>query len=124
MSVRVVEIDAAGVPAAEATVLVAQRLGDAIAVGESFQAVVCMPQATERARGPQATQSVRMLKEIRPGLVEHCVGLAFVADEATKAARGRSPEAEARLWGCPVTTVTSTDEAHAWLATRTGEEGQ
>lgn len=124
MPTRLVEIRATELPTAEATAKVASELAEAIEAGGSFQTLVWMPQATERARGPQATRSVRMLKDIRPGLVEHCTGLAFVADEVTKAARGRSADAEARLWGCPVTTVTSEDEARAWLSARAESSGR
>lgn len=119
MSTRLVKIDAAALPAGDATVMVAEKLGEAIAEGGSFQAMVWMPESTERPKGLQAVRAVRMLKKIRPGLAEHCAGLAFVATAATKAARPRSAEAEARMWGCPVMTVTTEEEAQTWLAAQT-----
>jgi hypothetical protein len=117
----VVEIDATALTAADATVMVAEKLAEAIAEGGIFQAIVRMPRDTGRARDAQATRSVRLLKEVRPGLVEHCTGLAFVADEDTKAAHGMAAEAGSRMWGCPTVTATSVDEARAWLVARNVE---
>jgi hypothetical protein len=89
VSTRVVEIDATALTAADATVMVAEKLAEAIAEGGIFQAIVRMPRDTGRARDAQATRSVRLLKEVRPGLVEHCTGLAFVADDGHRDERRR-----------------------------------
>lgn len=117
MPMRIVEIDAADATPAEATVIVGDALAGAIAAGGAFQALVRMPRATDRARGPQATRAVRLLLRIRPGLSRSCAGIAFIADAATRAVHGRADAAQARLWGCPVTTVADEAAAREWLAT-------
>ncbi|MEU6140683.1 hypothetical protein ABZ848_10030 [Streptomyces sp. NPDC047081] len=115
-----VVVDVSELTGDEAPAAVAGALGAAVeaarARGEGFAAVVRMPSAVRR--GPRlaaATERVRMLRRLRPGLAESCLGLAFVVSAEMQQANAKAIRAGAKLWGCPTHTVDTVAAAHAWV---------
>ncbi|MCI3277962.1 hypothetical protein [Streptomyces cylindrosporus] len=103
----------------EAPAAVAGALGAAVETArarrEGFAAVVQMPSTVRRGPRPAAaTERVRMLRRLRPGLAESCRGLAFVVSAEVQRANAKAIRAGARLWGCPTYTVDTVVAAQAW----------
>jgi len=106
----VVRLDVSHLGAVEAARAVHETLMTATERREDFVAVVVMPAVTERPSVIGAvSERVRMLKQLRPRLKQHCRGLAFVLAADAQAAHAKAIRAGARLWGCP--TFTSDDPA-------------
>ncbi|MGI5460158.1 hypothetical protein ACQEWB_44760 [Streptomyces sp. CA-249302] len=107
----------------EAPAAVADALGTAVetarARGGGFAAVVRMPPTVRR--GPRlsaATERVRLLRRLRPGLAVSCRGLAFVVSAEVRQANAKAIRAGAKLWGCPTHTAETVTAARAWAQGR------
>ncbi|MCQ4207003.1 hypothetical protein [Streptomyces longispororuber] len=115
------EIDATGLPMAQAQDLVLRELRALADRAEPFTAVLLMPAPPETTEPPApgtATDRVRALKALRPGLTEHCRGLAFVAPADITAERAAAIHSGEKLWGCPTTAGQDVRAAHAWAGER------
>lgn len=92
--------------------------------GQPFAAVLLMPAPPEGRTPPPpgapATDRVRALKTIRPGLTAYCRGLAFVAPADIPAERAKAIHSAESLWGCPTTATQDASAAHAWAEERAG----
>lgn len=111
-------IRAAELPADEARGLVADTLAKALERDEPFTAVVELPPHPSRHRVRAAMDQVRTIKRLRPGLVQHCRGLAMVVDESVLRDQAKLIKNGQRFWGCPIAAVTDPAEAHAWARER------
>jgi hypothetical protein len=117
----IVELDATAAPPDEAPDLVVRALQAAVARGTAFSAVLLMPAGpSSRPRTTTATEHVRALTRLRPGLGTHCRGLAFVVPLAVQEERAKAIAAGDRLWGCPSFATDDLDRARAWAAARLG----
>ncbi|WP_405696683.1 hypothetical protein OHA99_17730 [Streptomyces coelicoflavus] len=118
MNLNVRQIDATGLPMAEAQDLVLRELRGLTEQAQPFAAVLLMPAPPQRPGGPPATDRIRALKEIRPGLTAHCRGLAFVAPAEIPAERAKAIHSGDSLWGCPTTATQDMAEARSWAQSR------
>ncbi|MER5209083.1 hypothetical protein ABT063_00385 [Streptomyces sp. NPDC002838] len=110
------EISAAELPHGEARSLVVRTLSAALHRGEPFAALVQMPPDAPRGGGaPDAAQQVRAVRELRPGLAEHCRGLAFVLSAEEQARHSKVIQSGTTVWGCPTTAVDGPKAARVWL---------
>jgi hypothetical protein len=114
----VLELDASGAGSdAEAARIVAQGLRDAVARLEPFAAVIRMPPGAQRKRRVAgAAERVRLLRRLRPGLRDHCRGLAFVLPIEDQQANAKAIAAGAKLWGCPTTATADVETARTWAS--------
>ncbi|WP_372347612.1 hypothetical protein [Streptomyces sp. KL116D] len=115
------EIDATGLPMAQAQDLVLRELRALTDRAEPFAAVLLMPAPPESPAPPApgtATDRVRALKALRPGLTEYCRGLAFVAPADITAERAAAIHSGEQLWGCPTTAGQDVTAARAWARGR------
>ncbi|MBO1337641.1 hypothetical protein [Streptomyces sp. VRA16 Mangrove soil] len=112
------EIDATGLPTPEAQDLVLRELRGLADRAVPFTAVLLMPEPEERPTGAPATERIRALKELRPGLTAHCRGLAFVAPAHITAERARAIHSGDKLWGCPTTATQDVAAGRAWARGR------
>ena len=95
----------------------------AVQRGEAFAAVVRMPEAPPRGRRiAGVAERVRMLKRLRPGLVEHCRGLAFVMSEEGQRNNAKALRSGAKMWGCPTFATDDPEHARSWAQSRLGSE--
>ncbi|MGW1094967.1 hypothetical protein ACWD5W_04155 [Streptomyces sp. NPDC002455] len=112
------EIDVAGLPTPEAQDLILRELRALTERAAPFVAVLVMPAPEERPTGAPATDRIRALKELRPGLTAHCRGLAFVAPADIPEERAKAIHSSDALWGCPTTATQDAEAAHAWARSR------
>jgi hypothetical protein len=118
----VVVVDASGETPERASTVVFDALMAAVQRWEEFAAVVRMPEAAARGRRiAGVAERVRMLKRLRPGLVEHCRGLAFVLSEDGQRNNAKALRSGAKLWGCPTFATADPGEARAWALSRFGD---
>jgi hypothetical protein len=90
---------------------------------EMFAAVVLMPEVPPRGRRVAgAVERVRMLKRLRPGLVEHCRGLAFVVSEEGQRNNAKALRSGAKMWGCPTFATDDPGQARSWARARLASE--
>ncbi|MGO2514748.1 MAG: hypothetical protein ACTH8X_01205 [Corynebacterium variabile] len=119
----VVHVDASAADLSEGPHLMQKQLTAAIDREEPFAAVIVMPtvsgQVTRKGgKLAGATNRVRMLKQLRPGLKKWCRGLAFVADADAQKVGAKAIASGDRLWGCPTFTTDDDDAARAWATSR------
>nr|WSZ97677.1 hypothetical protein OH820_20240 [Streptomyces sp. NBC_00857] len=112
------EIDATGLPTPEAQDLILSELRTLTERTAPFAAVLLMPAPEERPTGAPATDRIRTLKELRPGLTAHCRGLAFVAPADILEERAKAIHSGDKLWGCPTTATQDAEAARAWARSR------
>ncbi|MGA4973832.1 hypothetical protein [Streptomyces cinereoruber] len=112
------EIDATGLPTPEAQDLILRELRTLTERAAPFAAVLLMPAPEERPAGAPATDRIRALKELRPGLTVHCRGLAFVAPADIPEERARALHSSDSLWGCPTTATQDAEAARTWVRSR------
>lgn len=83
-----------------------------------FAAVLLMPAPPEGRTSPPpgaaATDRIRALKAMRPGLTTHCRGLAFVAPSDIPAERAKAIHSNGSLWGCPTMATQDAMAARTW----------
>jgi hypothetical protein len=119
----IVDVDVADATPETAPTAVFEALMAAVQRGEVFAAVVRMPEAPPRGRRiAGAAQRVRMLKRVRPGLVAHCRGLAFVMSEEAQRNNAKSLRSGAKMWGCSTFATDDPEEARSWAQARLGSE--
>jgi hypothetical protein len=115
----VVELDASGATPEAAPSVVFDTLMAAVERQEMFAAVVRMPEVPPRGRRVAgAVERVRMLKRLRPGLVEHCRGLAFVMSEEAQRNNAKQIRSGAAIWGCPTFATDDPRQARLWAQAR------
>ncbi|MFF4168697.1 hypothetical protein [Streptomyces sp. NPDC001744] len=112
------EIDATGLPTPEAQELILRELRALTERAAPFAAVLLMPAPEGRPAGGPATDRIRALRELRPGLTAHCRGLAFVAPAGIPEERARAVHSGEGLWGCPTTATQDAEAARAWARSR------
>ncbi|MEU9522794.1 hypothetical protein [Streptomyces sp. NPDC048224] len=113
------EVDASRLPMDQAQALVLAELRAFTEQAEPFAAILLMPAPSPEGRAPSppgtsATDRVRALKSIRPGLTAHCRGLAFVAPADIPAERAKAIHSSDKLWGCPTMSTQDPTVARAW----------
>jgi hypothetical protein len=115
----IVIVDASGAAPASAHTVVFDALMAAVERQETFAAVVRMPEAPPRGRRiAGAAERVRLLKRLRPGLVERCRGLAFVMSEDAQRNNAKALRSGAVMWGCPTFATDDPAQAHSWARAR------
>ena len=115
----VVVVDASGATPETAPTVVFDTLMAAVQRREVFAAVVRMPEAPPRGRRiAGVAERVRMLKRLRPGLVEHCRGLAFVMSEEGQRNNAKALRSGPTMWGCPTFATDDPGQAHSWARAR------
>lgn len=118
------EVDVSGLPMGQAQGMVLDELRALTERAEPFAAVLLMPAPPEGRTPPEpgasATDRVRALKSIRPGLTAHCRGLAFVAPADIPAERAKTIHSGDKLWGCPTMATQDETAARAWARGRAG----
>jgi hypothetical protein len=120
----VVVVDAAGTAPEAAPSVVFAALMAAVERREAFAAVVRMPEVPPRGRRiAGAVERVRMLKRLRPGLVEHCRGLAFVMSDEAQRDNAKALRSGAVLWGCPTFATDDPGQARSWAQARLDDHG-
>lgn len=116
-------VRAADLPADQARQVTGQALEEALARGGPFAAVVEMPPAPPgRVRG--ALEQVRMVRRLRPGLAEHCRGLAFVMSADARIEHAKLIRTGPKVWRCPVHAATDPRRAGSWARERLGDGGR
>jgi hypothetical protein len=120
---RIVDVDVSDATPEAAPTAVFEALMAAVRRGELFAAVVRMPEVA--AEGPPrgrriagVAERVRMLKRLRPGLVEHCRGLAFVLSEEGQRNNAKQLRSGAKMWGCPTFATDDPGQARSWALAR------
>jgi hypothetical protein len=115
----VVELDVSGVAPEAASTVVFDTLMSAVQRRETFAAVLRMPEAPPRGRRiAGVAERVRMLKRLRPGLVEHCRGLAFVLSEEGQRNNAKALRSGPKMWGCPTFATDDPRQARSWALAR------
>jgi len=119
----IVEVDVSDATPETAPTAVFAALMAAVQRGELFAAVVRMPEVAVEGspRGRRITgvaERVRMLKRLRPGLVEHCRGLAFVVSAEGQRNNAKQLRSGAKMWGCPTFATDDPGQARAWAVAR------
>jgi hypothetical protein len=116
-----VVVDASGAPPELAPTVVFDALMTAVERRETFAAVVRMPETPPRGRRVAgAVERVRLLKRLRPGLVERCRGLAFVMSEEAQRNNAKALRSGAVMWGCPTFATDDPAQARSWACARLG----
>jgi len=114
-----VVVDASGTTPDAAPTVVFDALMAAVERREDFAAVVRMPETPPRGRRiAGAVERVRMLKRLRPGLVEHCRGLAFLMSEDAQRNNAKALRSGPSLWGCPTFATDDPGQARSWALAR------
>lgn len=114
-----VVVDASGAAPEAAHAVVFDALMAAVERREAFAAVVRMPETPPRGRRVAgAADRVRLLKRLRPGLVERCRGLAFVMSEEAQRANAKAIRSGTVLWGCPTFATDDPAQARSWALAR------
>jgi hypothetical protein len=114
-----VAVDASDTTPDRAPTVVFDALMAAVERRESFAAVVSMPETPPRGRRVAgAVERVRMLKRLRPGLVERCRGLAFVMSEEAQRNNAKAIRSGAVMWGCPTFATDDPGQARSWALAR------
>jgi hypothetical protein len=117
-----VMVDASGATPDSAHSVVFDALMAAVERRETFAAVVRMPETPPRGRRiAGAAERVRLLKRLRPGLVERCRGLAFVMSEEAQRNNAKALRSGAVIWGCPTFATDDPGQARSWALARLGE---
>jgi hypothetical protein len=107
------------IPDEEIPTVVWQELRAALDRGEEFAAVVEMPRvASRKGRVRDAVARVRMVKQLRPGLVDHCRGLAFVMPAEALRDNEKAIRSGSKIWGCPTTAVDDFAQGREWARGR------
>jgi hypothetical protein len=115
----IVELDASEATPEAAPSVVFDTLMAAVERQEMFAAVVRMPEVPPRGRRVAgAVERVRMLKRLRPGLVEHCRGLAFVMSEEGQRNNAKALRSGPTMWGCPTFATDDPRQARSWAQAR------
>lgn len=115
----VLELDVSGVTPEAAPTVVFDTLVSAVERRETFAAVLRMPEAPPRGRRiAGVAERVRMLKRLRPGLVEHCRGLAFVLSEEGQRNNAKALRSGPKMWGCPTFATDDAAQARSWALAR------
>jgi len=118
-----VRLDVSDLPPTDGARRVNDTLLAAAGRGEPFAAVLRMPAITERPKViGGVSERVRMLKQLRPRLKQHCLGLAFVVPIETQAVNAKAIRAGTKLWGCPTFATDDPDAATAWAYERLADE--
>ena len=118
-----VVVDASGSAPDTAPTVVFDALMAAVERREVFAAVVRMPEVPPRGRRiAGAVERVRMLKRVRPGLVEHCRGLEFVMSEEAQRNNAKTLRSGSKMWGCPTFATDDPQQARSWALSRLGSE--
>jgi hypothetical protein len=108
------EVRAADLPPAELHTVVGAALGEAISRGEAFVAVVQTPDMPRRGRVRGAVEQVRTVRRLRPGMAEHCRGLAMVLPPSAIKDNEKVIRSGPKIWGCPVNAVSDLASARTW----------
>lgn len=117
----IVDVDVSDAAPEAAPTAVFGALMAAVQRGESFAAVVRMPEVPPRGRRiAGAVERVRMLKRLRPGLVAHCRGLAFVMSEEAQRNNAKQLRSGATMWGCPTFATDDPAQARSWARSQLG----
>jgi hypothetical protein len=119
----IVEVNAADATPETAPTAVFEALMAEVQRGEVFAAIVRMPEVPPRGRRiAGVAERVRMLKRLRPGLVQHCRGLAFVMSEEAQRNNAKQLRSGAKMWGCPTFATDDPGQARSWALARLGSE--
>jgi len=118
-----VVVDASGASPDTAPTVVFDALMAALERGAAFAVVVRMPDVPARGRRVAgAVERVRMLKRLRPGLSEHCRGLAFVMSEDAQRGNAKALRSGAVMWGCPTFATDDPGQARSWAQARLADD--
>jgi hypothetical protein len=110
-----VMVDASGAAPDSAHAVVFDALMAAVERREVFAAVIRMPETPPRGRRVAgAVERVRLLKRLRPGLVERCRGLAFVMTEDAQRNNAKAIRSGPVMWGCPTFATDDPGQARSW----------
>ena len=115
----IVDVDVTDATPEAAPTAVFEALMAAVERQEAFAAVVRMPETPPRGRRiAGAAERVRLLRRLRPGLVERCRGLAFVMSEDAQRNNAKALRSGAVMWGCPTFATDDPGQARSWALAR------